>query len=336
MRRWTPFLSSCLLLAIAAATGIAATAAPEPAKVEIREWPVPWEKTRPRDPDVDGKGRVWFVGQTGDYVGWLDPGKGEFGRHDLEKGAGPHNVIVGPGGDLWVAGNRQGWIGRMDPATGKLQKYPMPDPAAGDPHTLVAAQDGSIWFTVQAGSFVGRLEPKSGEVRLIKVPTPGARPYGILVAADGKPWFNQFGTNAIGSVDPETMKLEEHRLPAAGARGRRIALPGDGGVWYVDYARGFLARLDPKSGKVEEWQTPAGESSLPYAMASDDRGRLWFVETGPQPNRLVGFDPKTKQFFSVTEIPSGGSTVRHMVFHEPTRTLWFGTDKGTIARASLP
>lgn len=329
-RPWTT-LVACLLLTLS----LVAAASETPAKLEIREWPVPWEGTRPRDPDVDAQGRVWFVGQQGDYVGWLDPESGKFGRFDLEKGTGPHNVIVGKGGQLWVAGNRAAYIGRMDPGSGKVVKYPMPDPAAEDPHTLIQAADGDIWFTVQGGGFVGRLAPASGDVRLVKVPTRGARPYGIVIDRSGRVWFNQFGTNAIGAIDPETMKLTEYRLPDEKARGRRIALPGDGGVWYVDYGRGFLARLDPESGKVEEWQTPGGASSLPYAMASDDQGRIWFVESGPQPNQLVGFDPKTHRFFSVTPIPSGGSTVRHMVFEPKTRSLWFGTDKNTIGRARV-
>ena len=82
--------------------------------------------------------------------------------------------------------------------------------------------------------------------------------------------------------------------------------------------------------------TPGGAGSLPYAMASDDRGRVWFVETGPQPNRLIGFDPKPRRFFSITAIPSGGSTVRHMVFDPRARALWFGPDKNTIGRARVP
>lgn len=96
-----------------------------------------------------------------------------------------------------------------------------------------------------------------------------------------------------------------------------------------------LRRFDPKGRKVEEWQTPGGPSSLPYALTSDHRGRLWFVETGPQPNRLVGYDPKTRRFFSNTGIPSGGSTVRHMVFDPRKKELWFGTDKNTIGRAKV-
>ena len=45
--------------------------------VEIREWTVPWANTRPRDPIVDAEGRVWFVGQRGNYLGMLDPETGE-------------------------------------------------------------------------------------------------------------------------------------------------------------------------------------------------------------------------------------------------------------------
>jgi virginiamycin B lyase len=302
--------------------------------IDIREWPVPWSDTRPRDPAVDKDGKVWFVGQTGDYIGKFDPATAKFERFDLEKGTGPHNVIVGPDGALWFAGNRAAHIGRLDPKSGAIRKVKMPDVAAGDPHTLVRAGDGSIWFTVQSGSFVGRLDPKSGDVKLVKVPTAGSRPYGIVVEKSGRVWFNEFGRNFIGSVDAKTMALSEYELPER-ARGRRIALAQDGAVWYVDYGRGYLARLDPKSQKIKEWQTPGGKGSLPYAMAVDDRGRMWFVETGPQPNRLIGFDPATERFFASATIPSGGSTVRHMVFDPNRREIWFGTDKNTIGQAIL-
>ena len=314
---------------------LAAFAAFAQTTIDIREWTVPWEDTRPRDPAVDPSGNVWFVGQTGHYIAKLDPASGKFQRFALDKGTGPHNLIVGADGAIWFAGNLKAYIGRMDPATGAIRKFPMPDSAAGDPHTLVLASNGDIWFTVQSGSFVGRLAPKSGEVRLVKVPTPGSRPYGIVLDATGRPWFNEFGRNALGTIDPQTMELEEHLLPE-GARGRRIALGRDGGIWYVDYARGRLARFDPKTRKVDEWLTPYGKGSLPYAMSTDDRGRMWLVETGPQPNRLVGFDPASKKFFAMGNVPSGGNNVRHMVFDAKRKELWFGTDANTIARAKVP
>lgn len=302
--------------------------------VEIKEWPVPWPNTRPRDPYPDAQGRIWFVGQTGDYLAVLDPRSGEFKRFELDGGTGPHNLIVDAKGMVWYAGNRTGHIGRLDPATGQITKIPMPDPAARDPHTLVFGQDGEIWFTAQVTNFVGRLVPATGEVKLVPVPTPNARPYGIVTDSKGRAWVALFGTNKLALLDRE-LKLREVALPE-GTRPRRLVVTSDDRVWYVDYARGLLGRLDPKSGKVSEWPAPGAGGARPYAMTVDDRDRIWFVETGPKPNRLVGFDPKRGEFFSVTDIPSGAGSVRHMVFHRPSRTTWFGTDANTIGRAVLP
>jgi len=55
-----------------------------------------------------------------------------------------------------------------------------------------------------------------------------------------------------------------------------------------------------------------------------------------QPVQFVGFDPKTETMFSVTKIPSGGGSIRHMVFDPKTRVIWFGTDANTIGRAHIP
>ncbi len=328
-------MRSTSVLAIASLSFPFAVTVPRVAPVEITEWKVPWENSGPRDPYVDGQGRIWFVGQRGHYVAYLLPKTGEFKRYELEPGAGPHNLIVDGAGFVWYAGNRKAHIGRLDPRDGSIRKYTMPESAARDPHTLVFDQQGDIWFTVQGGNFVGKLATRTGKVELVRVPTPDARPYGIVIDAKNRPWFNEFGTNKIATVDAN-MRLREIALPNADSRTRRIGITSDKMVWYVDYARGFLGRLDPATGKSEEWAAPSGARSLPYAMAIDGRDRIWFAETGVQPNRLVGFDPKTREFFSVTEIKSGGGSVRHMVFHKPANELWFGTDANTIGRAKVP
>ena len=163
-----------------------------------------------------------------------------------------------------------------------------------DPHTLISMARGTL-FTAQQSGYVGRLVMASGKIDLVKVSGDRTRPYGIVMDAAGQPWFCEFGTNKIAMVDPSTLRLTEFTLPD-GARPRRIAITSDQAVWYVDYARGFLGRLDPATGKVEEWASPSGKLALPYAMTVDDRDRLWYVETGPRPNRLVAFDSRTRQF----------------------------------------
>lgn len=317
--------------------GIAVPAlAQEPLALAIKEWNVPWTKSRPRDPAVAPDGKIWFVGQVGNYVARLDPASGAFKQFAIDSGTLPHNIVVDARGRPWFTGNANGTIGQLDPVSGKVTTYPMPDPAAKDPHTLVFDKQGDLWFTVQNSNYVGHMTVASGKIDLVKMTTPGSRPYGIVLDAAGRPWFDLFGTNKIGTLDPKTLQLKEYPLPDAKSRPRRIALTADGGVWYTDYTRGFLGRLDPVTGAVKEWKNPGGAGSLPYGMTVDDSNRLWFVETGTQPNKLVGFDPKSEKFFSVTAIPSGGGTIRYMVYDPKTRMIWFGSDNDTIGRAPVP
>lgn len=318
-------------------------AAPLPAQtaadtVALTEWNVPWGAAgRPRDPSVDALGRIWFVGQEGNYVARFDQKTQKFERFEIDPGTNPHTVNVDPQGDAWYAGNRNGMIGRIDGKTGKITKYPMPTAEAKDPHTITFDAQGNLWFTLQNSNMVGHLDKKSGEVKLISMPTPRSRPYGIVMDKRGRPWFDLFGTNKIGTIDPQSLRVREYPLPDERARPRRIALTSDGAVWYGDYSRGFLGRLEPASGVVKEWPLPGGPTSLPYAMTVDEYDRLWFVETGRQPNRLVGFDPTTNVFFGETNLgPAGPNTVRHMVYDRGTHTIWFGSDRGTIGKAVVP
>ena len=322
-----------LTLAIVGSAMAATPALPAADTLEIQEWEVPWANTRPRDPTVARDGRIWFVGQVGNYVGIFDPRSAEFDRIDLPARALPHTVTAGPDGSMWYAGNGDAHIGRIDPATREIRRYDMPDPAARDPHTLVFSNTGDLWFTVQGGNFIGRLDPESGDVKLVSTTVGGARPYGIVVDDTNRPWAALFGTNRIATIDPATMQLKEHVLPWEDARPRRLVRTADGMIWYGDVRRGTLGRLDPRTGDAVEFPLPSGEDAGAYAMALDHEGRIWIAETGVRPNRLVGFDPATEKFFGVTEVPSGGGSVRNMVFHAPTRSIWFGTDTNMIARA---
>jgi virginiamycin B lyase len=317
------------LLAGALLTGAATATAGS-----VREWQVPWPDTRPRDPWVAPDGKVWFCGQKGGYLASFNPESGEFKRFELDKGEGPHNLIIDAQGAIWYAGNLTGHIGRMDPATGAITKYPMPDARAVDPHTLIWDGNGDIWFTVQGGNFVGRLATRSGKVDLVEVPTPGARPYGIVVDGANRPWIVLFGSHKLATVDPATLKLTEIPLPREDARPRRLALTSDGAVWYVDYNEGMLGRYSPADGSFREWPLPDGAKSRPYGMAVDDRDRLWIAESGTNPNRLVGFDAAKGQFLPGADVDAG--TIRHMYFHPQTRAIWFGTDTNFLARFQVP
>lgn len=304
--------------------------------IEIREWPVPWENTRPRDPSVAPDGQVWFVGQTGDYLGVFDPDGARFARFDLPPGTKPHTVAVDPQGNAWVAGNGNGTLLRYGPDGTLQQTYAIPADALpnADPHTIVFDGRGGLWFTLQNANAIAHLDIAKGELRISPVPAAGARPYGIVATPDGDAWAALFGVGKLARVARATLAVTEVDLPRPLARPRRIALDGRGHVWYVDFAGHMLGRHDPATGAFQEWPAPSSPSG-PYALAIDANGRPMFFETATQPNRLQTFDPKTGTFGKAVTVPSGGGAVRHMVFDRRRNSLWFGTDRNTIGQVVL-
>jgi virginiamycin B lyase len=328
MRR---MLLSAMVAAGMAAASAGAVAAPEP-DVRITEWRVPWAKGGLADPWVAGPREVWFAGRWGDYVARLDPETGEFERHDVPDGTGPQGLIA-DGRGVWYAGSQARHIGLIDPETGAVDRIKLPMASRGDVHTLAFTRGGDIWFSVQHGNQIGFLDTESREVTLYDIGVSASRPYGIVVDADDRPWAALVDTNMLATVHDDG-RVEEIALPRFEARPPRLAVTEDGAIWYVDHAGGRLGRFDRESATFEEWPTPGGERSRPYAVAADDRGRLWLVETGGTPNRLIGFDPTTESYTEPVEIESGG-TVRGMVFDPESRALWFTTDADTIGRASL-
>ncbi|CUA86256.1 virginiamycin B lyase family protein [Pseudidiomarina woesei] len=303
------------------------------ATLDITEWQVPWENSRPRDPYVAAPDEVWFVGQRADYAAVLNPETGEFERIDLPKGAGPHNIIVDERG-AWYAGNKGAHIGKIDRETYEITQYPLPGDGRRDVHTMEFDFNGDIFFSAQGANQIGHMDAKTQEITLWNVPTKNARPYGLVVF-QGKPWATLFGSNKLVTLT-DNKEIQEIELPRKNAnRPRRIGVDAQGHFWYVDYAGGYLGRWNPATDEVNEWPMPAGVRSMPYAMAIDHRGYVWAAETGVQPNRIVGFDSVSETFTKAFEVESGGGTIRHMVFDPQSQALWFGTDANTIGRATI-
>lgn len=316
------------------------------ADVQMDQWQVPWERTRPRDPFVAPDGRIWFVGQTGNYLAVFDPKTAQFTRHDLPERTLPHTNIVTPDGIVWVAGNGNGTIVRFDPKNGSHKVIPVPlegATRATDPHTMIYDGKGGIWFTSQQSHFVGFLDIASEKVRVVRTSPPpeATNPYGIILDDKGNPWFDLMRTNKLGTIDARTFELKTYTLPEANARPRRIARSADGGIWYTDAARCSVGRLDPATGKVEEYLSPShqpGQNCGAYAMTVDDADRIWYTETSVRPNRMVAIDAKTRKFVYNAPVPGsdGPNSVRHMVFDPKTRLIWYGADQGFLGAVKVP
>lgn len=317
----------CGIVAIALTVGAGGVGATQ---VEVTEWQLPWEGGRPNAVAVADPGSVWIVAQWGDYLARLDPDTGEFEKHELPSGTGPLGVIADDRG-IWYAATNARYVGLLDRESGELTKATLPMASRGDVHSLAFASGGDIWFSVQHGNQIGLLDGENGEITLFDLAIGAARPYGVVIDGDDRPWAALYGTNMLARVGSDG-EIEEITLPRFDARPPRLAITSDGKVWYIDHAHGHLGAYDPGSGAFEEWPLPSGDKAKPYAIAADDRDRIWVVETGPEPDHLIRFDPESETFGEPVAVGNGG-TVRHMIFDGATQALWLVVDNDLVIRA---
>ena len=304
-------------------TNRASTMVDGPLEVTFTEWVAPTLGQRARDPVEAPDGSIWWVGQTGNIVGRLDPETGAMQEWSPPPETHPHSVTLDADGTPWLTGNGNGTLVKLDPESGEFTVYPMPDPAARDPHTAEFDADGILWFTLQQSNMLGRFDPATGDIELKTMPTPQSRPYGVKIAADGAPMVAcNGGGGCLVRVNPDTFDLTEIKLPTEGTTTRRLDIAEDGVIWFVNSAQGKIGRYDPATGAIEEWDSPSGPRSHPYGMAVVD-GIVWYNESGVRPDMLVRFDPATETFQS-WPIPSGaeGEVTLHVGINRhmrPTR-----------------
>lgn len=305
-------------------------------RIEIKEWPLPWPDTKPSAPYVQTADLVWFAGEGTDLLGTLNPHTGVFKRADLIDGPKPRSLAVTASGMVWFAGTLHGYIGRFDPLRRTIWHASMPNSAVSDPsYVMLELGERNVWFTATSSNAIGRLRMQNGIVDLIGVPTPNAQPERLTSALDGTPWIALAGTSAIASVDPRTFNLTVRALPRKAARPRQLAFSSDGRLWYVDFAEGYLGMFESNSTTAKEWPLPGGKASKPAGLAVDDQSRVWIIEAGVSPNKLINFDTKTEKFISTTSLPAAGGAVQDMQYNRASGELWFSTDKNAVGVAKI-
>ena len=295
---------------------------------DLKEWPVEWGG-RTRDPAIAPDGKVWFVGQAGNYIANLDPAAGAQKRYEIEEGTNPHTLIVDEKGIVWYAGNRNGRIGRLDPATGAIKVIMTGE--AKDPHTMVFDGKGHIWFTSQGSNRVGRLHMATEKVDLVTPNDTPSNPYGIKIDSKGTVWVALLRVGMIAKIDPQTLAVTRFKEGAETSRSRRLDVLGR--RHHLVRRRGARhARARQPRHRRGEGVAGARRSQGQPVRAHQGRPGSHLVLGDRNTKRLVGFDPKTEKFFANIEV---SGTIRNMYFDKKTRTMWFGTDANQVGRIAL-
>jgi virginiamycin B lyase len=280
-------------------------------------------------------GFTWYSAESIDEVGRFNPKTKTFEEFHLRPGTRPNSLVEHSGSGvqstLYFTSRDNGYIGEFDPDTRDVREFRILEGKIRL-ENLAFDRNGVVWFTVAKaeppqfpqGSKIGSLNLFSSEIRLAAVPTTDASPDDLVVDSKGTIFFSELNSPRIGSVEPDTMKIREYPLPDAKTGIQGLTIMRDDVLWYTDNARGYLGRFDPSTGKSDEWPSPSGPSSRPASIVSVG-DIIWYVESGTEPNRLVRFDPATRQFQSW---PLQGVGKIGQIYSGADGTLWFTRPRG--------
>src|SRR5437899_2411702 len=181
---------------------------PGPAKVSIKEWPVPTPGSRPHDP------------KTGE-IKLLTPPTPK---------SRPYGMAVNSKGTVFYVAFGTNKVGSVDPKTLEIREYPLPD-AASRPRRVTITSDDLVWYSDFSRGYLGRLDPATGKVSEWPSPSgPKSEPYGIS-AINNAIWYSESGTtpNTVVRFDPKAQKFQSWAIPGGGniVRNTSVTRGGD-------------------------------------------------------------------------------------------------------------
>ena len=209
-------------------SGLNAIVRVDPATKEVKTWKLPKERVGANlnTAAFDGKGRIWFTGQSGIY-GRLDPATGEMAVWDAPKGRGPYGITATPDGAIYYVSLAGSFLGKPDLETGETAVIEPKTPDAGT-RRVWSDSKGRLWVSEWNAGNLSVYDPAVKAWQVFKLPGEAPHAYAVFADDKDKVWVSDFAANAILSFDPETSTFESFPSDKPGAAVRQmLGRPGE-------------------------------------------------------------------------------------------------------------
>jgi virginiamycin B lyase len=202
----------------------------DPSTKAVRLWALPAARADANlnTAAFDGRGRIWFTGQSGIY-GRLDPNTGNMAVWDAPKGIGPYGITATPSGEIYYVSLAGSFLGKPDLETGATSVIEPKTPGAGT-RRVWSDSKGRLWVSEWNAGNLSRYDPAAKSWTVHKLPGDEPHAYAVYVDAEDKVWVSDFAANAILEFDPESESFQSFPSDREGAAVRQLnGWPGE--VW---------------------------------------------------------------------------------------------------------
>ncbi|MBM3568978.1 MAG: lyase [Alphaproteobacteria bacterium] len=169
---------------------------------------------------IDGRGVIWFTGQSGIY-GRLDAAKNDLKLWTSPKGRGPYGIAATPKGEIWYVSLAGSYLAQIDTASGEAKLFPPPTPDQGA-RRVWSDSKGLLWVSEWNSGNVSRYDPVKGDWKLWRLPGQRPRTYSVYVDETDKVWLTEWTANAVVRFDPATEVFESFPSERANSTVRQM------------------------------------------------------------------------------------------------------------------
>ena len=207
---------------------------------KLTVWKLPEETgyTNLNTAAFDGRGRIWFTGQTGIY-GRLDPATGKMDVWTAPRGRGPYGIHATPAGQIYYVSLAGSHLARPDLDTGEVTVLEPPTPNQGARRVWSDSQ-GNLWISEWNTGQLTRYQSATNSWKSWKMPGDKPRAYAVYVDAQDIVWVSDWGSNVTRSFDPKTERFTAAYPGSAPDANVRQILGRPGEVWLPESAHDRL------------------------------------------------------------------------------------------------
>jgi virginiamycin B lyase len=203
-------------------SGLNAIVRVDPASKAVKVWPLPATRADANlnTPAFDGRGRIWFTGQSGIY-GRLDPTTGKMEVWDAPKGIGPYGITATPGGEIYYVSLAGSFLGKPDMESGETTVIEPKTPNAGT-RRVWSDSKGRLWVSEWNAGNLSVYDPAAKTWKVFKLPGESPHAYAVYVDGTDKVWVTDLAANAILKFDPESESFQSFPSDRASAAVRQL------------------------------------------------------------------------------------------------------------------
>ena len=273
---------------------------------------------------LPGSGTIWQ----------LDIATGNYTMHKINATHVTQSVLASDG-SLWyidpLGAENNGVVGLYNPADNSSSSGRFVIPEEGIPSGIAIDGNGSLWMPIVVGDGsdkVVKFDPASEQFSSYNIPTPDARPAGITSDRLGNIWFAEAGAGSIAKIDPATGNITEYKpknsLQALDEPVGVFADPDSSDIYISEHSGHTITVYNSLLGTFREYPS-INEAGLPFGMAMDNYGNLWFAQH--EIDKIGLIDPRTGEG-TEANIPITGSFVQWITSDNEGR-IWFAAQRGS-------